>query len=218
MPPVVPHPFLFRYAFPARRVEAIPRKGARLLDLPPECALPYVAALDSAPALGEVRLGWNARGIGVSVQVSGKAQPPRCNVQLPTESDGLQIWIDTRNTQSIHRASRFCHHFCLLPSGGGKNQRDPLAVQVPIDRAREQAPPAPPGAIATACETLRGGYRLEAWLSAEVLHGYDPEASSRLGFYYHLHDGERGDQFLSVGFEFPFAYDPSLWSTLELVE
>lgn len=61
------------------------------------------------------------------------------------------------------------------------------------------------------------GYCLESWLPASVLHGYDPEAQPRLGFYFALRDAELGEQFLSVGADFPFAIDPSLWSTLELV-
>ncbi len=31
-------------------------------------------------------------------------------------------------------------------------------------------------------------------------------------------DPERGDQFLGVGREFPIGEDPSLWSTLDLVD
>jgi len=50
-----------------------------------------------------------------------------------------------------------------------------------------------------------------------VLHGYAPREQSRLGFYYHLHDSELGDQFLSRGREFPFDYDPSHWQSLELI-
>ena len=217
MPPVVPPPFLFRYSFPVRYVADLPRGGKRLLDLPEECALPHVAALDGAARVGEVRLAWNTRGLGVSVRVAGRSQALRCDAMLPAESDGLQIWVDTRNTQSIHRASRFCHHFCLLPAGGGAKGRDPLAVQLPIARAREEAPLAAPGAAAARSDVTATGYALEAWLPAEVLHGFDPDATPRIGFYYYLRDAERGEQFLTVGHEFPFSWDPSVWSTLELV-
>ncbi len=61
------------------------------------------------------------------------------------------------------------------------------------------------------------GYLLEAWLPAKVLTGYEPAAQPQLGFYYHLQDAELGRQFLTVGQEFPFEQDPSLWSTVELV-
>ena len=91
-----------------------------------------------------------------------------------------------------------------------------MAVQAPILRAREEAPRVDTVEIRLACAASKSGYLLEAWLPASVLNGYDPEAQSRLGFYYALHDAELGDQFLSVGPDFPFAVDPSLWSTLEL--
>jgi hypothetical protein len=53
-------------------------------------------------------------------------------------------------------------------------------------------------------------------LPAAVLHGYDPEQHPRLGFFYSIRDDELGEQVLSVGPEFPFWDDPSLWSVLEL--
>src|SRR5947209_8099168 len=46
--------------------------------------------------------------------------------------------------------------------------------------------------------------------------GFDPEEHPRLGVYYAVRDSERGEQTLSVGSEFPYAEDPSLWQVLEL--
>ena len=60
-------------------------------------------------------------------------------------------------------------------------------------------------------------YILEAFLSASVLHGYDPDQHPRLGFSFVVRDNELGEQYLSVGPEFPYWEDPSLWSVLELV-
>jgi hypothetical protein len=50
-----------------------------------------------------------------------------------------------------------------------------------------------------------------------VLHGFDPEQNPRLGVFWSVRDQERGEQTLSIGPEFPFWEDPSLWSVLELV-
>ena len=63
----------------------------------------------------------------------------------------------------------------------------------------------------------KGGYRLEAFLPAAALAGFDPEQHPRLGVSYAVRDQELGDQFLSVNGDFPFADDPSLWAVLELV-
>jgi len=216
MPSVVPHRFLFRYSIPVRRVDRLPRKGRKLLNLPAGCELPQFGELDDSPPIGQIAAAWNKRGLACSATVRGKQHPVSCKLDAPTESDGLQLWIDTRNTQSIHRASRFCHHFCFLPAGSGRKRDRPSAVQLPIARAKEDTRIADPSEISLEVEPLKDGYRLEAWLPAEVLTGYDPEANQRLGFYYLLLDAELGEQFLSVGRDFPFAHDPSLWSTLEL--
>jgi hypothetical protein len=50
-----------------------------------------------------------------------------------------------------------------------------------------------------------------------VLNGFDPEQNPRLGFYYAIRDSELGEQVLSVGSDFPYWEDPSLWSVLQLV-
>jgi hypothetical protein len=218
MPSLLPHRFLFRYSLSVRYEAKLPGNGKKLLSLAEAQRLPDFAALDAARSFGDLRMAWNERGLAVSVEVSGKQRPPRCDPRSPDLSDGLQVWIDTRNTQSIHRASRFCHHFCLLPRGAGRDQSEPLGVQLPIARAREPSPLADSNDIHLAATVEKSGYLLEAWLPARVLHGYDPESQPRLGFYYNLRDNELGEQTFGVGSEFPFAYDPSLWGTLELVK
>ena len=84
------------------------------------------------------------------------------------------------------------------------------------------APLAAKGSLLVHAEMLDDGYRLEAWLRRDQLQGFDPVADreagtpTRLGFYFVIRDSELGDQTLSVDDRFPFAYDPSLWGTLEL--
>lgn len=214
---LLPNRFLFRYSLPVRYERKLPRAGKKLLDLPAEFALADFGELDAAKPFGQLRLAWNERGLGISVAVEGKKQPLKCDAHALETSDGLRVFIDTRDTQNIHRASRYCQQYFLLPASSGTATADPCAVQAPILRAREDAPRANVAEIRMSAAVSKTGYRLETWLPATVLHGYDPEAQPRLGFYYALRDAELGDQFLSVGHDFPFAIDPSLWSTLELV-
>jgi hypothetical protein len=218
MSSLLPHRFLFRYALPVRYDRRLPRLGKKLLSLAPEFALADFSALEKVTPFGELRLAWNEQGLGMALEVKGKNRLPQCAASDPEAADGLRLFIDTRNTQNIHRASRYCQQFSLFPSGDGPKETDPWAVQVPILRAREEAPRANIAEVRLAASVSKTGYLLEAWLPASVLYGYDPEAQSRLGFYYALRDAELGEQFLSVGAEFPFAIDPSLWSTLELVK
>jgi hypothetical protein len=181
-------------------------------------ALPATGELSQGTHFGDVRLAWNERGLGFRVEVTGKKLALRCDYAQLLNSDGLQVWIDTRSTQNIHRASRFCHHFCVLPAGALRDRSLPMARQLPIARAKEEAPLCDPKQIVVHSELKNGGYVIEVWLPAEILQGYDPDSHPRLGFYYLLRDHELGDQVLSVGPEFPFDHDPSLWWSLELVE
>lgn len=218
MSDLLPQRFLFRFSLPARYLAQVPRAGKKeLLSLPEECILPDLGPLDSARSFGQLRLAWNERGVAVALEVRGKKHRPQCDTTAPETADGLQVWIDTRATQNIHRASRFCHHFCLLPRGKEGHENQATAIQLPIARAKEPTPLCKPDDIPISATVSKDGYLLEAWLPAHVLNGYDPEAQPRLGFYYYLRDSELGEQFLTVNSEFPFAFDPSVWSVLELV-
>ncbi len=213
---VLPPAFFFRFAIPVRHEPGLPRKRGALLNLPESCRLPRLTLSEETPAFGDVRLAWNAEGLGVLVEVRGKSMPLSSREDRPTTSDGLQIWVDTRNTQSIHRASRYCHHFCFLPRTDDESS-EPVAMELEIARARDFRDLADPEDILVQSEIFSDGYRLEAWLPAKVLTGYEPEANPQLGFYYDLTDAELGRQVLTVGEEFPYSQDPSVWSTLELV-
>src|SRR5262245_41713626 len=118
MTSVLPPRFLFRYAFPLLRDDRLPRRTRPLrLELRPHCRLPDLSPLDGLQSPAELRAAWNPQGIGIALQLRGKSSPPRCNPAEPTASDGLQVWVDTRCTLNVHRATRFCHYFCLLPGG-----------------------------------------------------------------------------------------------------
>ncbi len=214
---LIPPAFLFRMALPVRKAPKLPRSGSAPLQLTADYALTDIGELAQGKRFGELRLAWNEKGLGCRVEVTGKKYSPRCDYAQLLNSDGLNLWIDTRSTQNIHRASRFCHHFCVLPSGAMKDRTQPVARQLPIARAKEEAPTCDPKQIITHSEVNDSGYVLEVWLPTEILHGYDPESNPRIGFYYHIRDQELGDQYLAVGAEFPFDHDPSLWWPLELI-
>ena len=216
--PLVPHRFLFRVAYPCRYVKDLPHEDAdRLLELPETCRLDNFAALDERRNFADVRLAWNELGLGVQVEVAGKDQEPRGDAEHPRTSDGVTFWIDTRDARTSHRASRYCHQFYALPTGGGPDHDEPVFGQAKINRALQDAPVAPAGAVPFYAARTKSGYVVEAFLSAAVLNGFDPEQNPRLGIYYAVRDAELGEQVLSVGSEFPYWEDPTLWSVLELV-
>ena len=147
-----------------------------------------------------------------------KKQPPAGDRDRPRSSDGLTIWIDTREDRTSHRASRYCHQFHLLAAGGGSDRSEPTFVQSKINRALQDAPFSPANAAPFRGVVSKGGYQLQAFLPSEILTGFDPEQHPRLGIYSAVRDRELGDQYLTVNQDFPFADDPSLWQILELVK
>lgn len=211
---VIAPTFLFRFAVPLRRCEPI--WSAAGLELDDSHLLPSLGELEGRSPFASLRAAWSDAGLTFVLRVEGKAQPAWCRAARPEDSDGLQLWIDTRDTHNVHRASRFCHQFVFLPFGGGRSQNEPFATLLPINRARENPRPIPPGTLKALSQQLADGYVLQAHLPAAALTGFDPGEHPRLGFTYAVRDREKGLQSFHVAQEFPFSEDPSLWSTLEL--
>jgi hypothetical protein len=216
---LIPQRFLFRIAYPCRYQRKMPLENDdRLLELPESCRIDNFAAMDEKTNFAEVALAWNEFGIGLQVEVKGKDQEPQGDASKPRGSDCVSIWIDTRDSRTSHRASRYCHHFYFLPTGGGPEGDQPALGQLKIHRALDDAPLCNTTEIPFRSTRIRRGYIIEAFLPATVLHGFDPEQNPRLGFFYWVHDRELGDQTLGVGGAFPYMEDPSLWSVVELVK
>src|SRR5262249_14524188 len=155
----LPPSFLFRFAVPCRYTTAgWTAKGAELGD---EYLLPSFVELDDAPQRVVVRVAWNEQGLLFSTTIKGKKQPLWCRESRIEESDCLYLWFDSRDTHTLHRASRFCHQFVFLPTGGGHRQDEPVAELLAINRARENPRPARPGTLRALHRKLPEGYRLD---------------------------------------------------------
>ena len=214
--PLLASTFLYRFAVPCQHIPDLAKRWP--LALPESCALPTLSMLEGKPRLADVRMAWSDAGLGISVRVQGKKQPAWCRDSRIEDSDGLQVWIDTRNTQNIHRAGRFCHRFAFMPTGGGRKLDEPVAALLAINRAKESPREIEPRQIIVRSERRLDGYSLEAFLPAEILTGYNPSDQPQLGFTYALVDRELGTQTFTIGPEFPIDEDPSLWGTLDLVK
>lgn len=208
--------FLFRFSVPCRRLD--PVWTPRGIELSDEHVLPSFGELESRRLFGDLRVAWSEDGLSFSLRVQGKKQTPWCRATRAEDSDGLHVWIDTRDTHNIHRASRFCHRFIFLPFGRGRRQEEPVATLVPINRAREQPKPIGQIVLGVMSEKRVDGYTLNGHIPAAAMTGFDPSEHPRLGFTYAVIDRELGWQTFTVGPEFPFAEDPSLWGTLELAK
>ena len=212
--PLVAPRFLFRFSVPL--LHCSKTWSAAGVQLGDKYRLLDLAQLDGEKPVADVRLAWSEEGIAVNVRIEGKRQPPWCRESRLEDSDGVQLWIDTRATHNIHRASRFCHRFAFMPAGGGRKHDQPMADQLLIHRARENAQPIRPDQLKVRSEKRINGYLLEGFIPAAALTGYDPSDHPRLGFTYAVLDRELGLQTFSVGSAFPYEEDPSTWAMLEL--
>ncbi|MDB5349400.1 MAG: hypothetical protein JWN86_647 [Planctomycetota bacterium] len=216
---LIPQAFWFRLAVPCRRIDKMPIEGdsGRLLDLPESCRLIRTPMLEGKVPWSEVRAAWNPQGLAFQVEVTGKISPIYHDRYMADASDGLQLWIDTRDTRDVHRATRFCHRFsAVLVPDKAKRTVGVQFEQKPIHRGLADAPLAKPESVQARAEKTRGGWRLELFLGASALNGFDPDTNRRMGLAYQVTDPDRGDEFLTVGRDFPIGEDPSLWATLEL--
>jgi len=213
--PLLPPSFLFRFSVPCRHRSPIWTEERVGLD--ESFGLIKPSELDGRSAFAEFKIGWSEQGLAFSAKVVGKRQAPWCRESRPDDSDGVRLWIDTRDTHNIHRAGRFCHQFIFMPAGAGRALDEPVAEQLLINRARENAKPVRPGTLAVRREKRVDGYLLEGFIPAAALTGFDPVENPKLGFTYAVIDRELGEQTFSCASEFPYREDPSLWATLELL-
>jgi hypothetical protein len=211
---LLPTRFLFRFSAPCRYRD--PLWTAQGANLDESYRLPQLLELEGRPAWAEVRAAWSEAGLAFAAHVRGKQQPPWCRESRLDDSDSLQVWIDTRDVHSVHRATRFCHRFIFLPCGGGSRLERPLAGVLPINRAREEHHPIQVESLRTSCQRQGNDYILEVMIPSDALTGFDPVEYSRLGFTCAVIDRELGQQTFGVGGPMPYQEDPSLWATLEL--
>ena len=207
--------FLFRFSAPL--LHHAPLWKASGVQLGEQYRMLQLAELDGERTFGDVRAAWSDEGLAFNLRVEGKRQPLWCRDSRLEDSDGLQVWIDTRDTHNVHRASRFCHRFMFMP-GGGRKATDPVADQLIINRARENARSIRPQDLRVRSEIRPTGYTLEGCIPAAAMTGFEPAEHPRLGFTYAIYDRELGLQTYSAGTEYPYDEDPSVWSTLEMVK
>ena len=219
---IVPAPLLFDYrltippcAPPGRK------KTGRLLSLPANARLPDLSplgqsSLDQSPPFAAIYVGWNPSGLALAVHVAGKRIGPQGNRDRLISSDAVEFWIDTRPTGNVARATQYCHRLACLPVDELADDQ-PAVISLPIPQQRETKIEIDVRKISLRCRTTKSGYEIEAWIPESQLYGFRQiEELRRLGFYCVVRDTELGEQPLTVSSDFPFAWNPTLWVTLEL--
>jgi hypothetical protein len=211
----VPKNLLFRYRVSCKKFAGDQKSKFKL---PKQNQLPHFGQFEQQANYGDVRVGWDAEGIYISAEITGKQQSLWCRETQLLDSDGIQVWIDTRDTHNVHRASKFCHWFLLLPTGGGAKNDQPIGSTLKINRSKEDSPAINRFKVEIDSKVTKTGYRLTAFIPGKCLNGWDAAEHRNIGFNYGIIDRELGWQSFAIGPELPVSEDPSLWQTLALVE
>jgi len=216
MPPLIPAALLVKMRVPCWRVSDLAQRIRRGTALPNGCTLQTITAMGRSDSKITVQTGWSDAGLGIVVEVSGKAKPPEGDPTRPHLADGVSIWINTRGGLTGKRATSYCHLLHLLPLGGGEDKSEPVICQGKIPRALEEAPPIPLSKIFFRSRLEKGGYTVSALIPESALHGFDHEENRTLAFLVKVQDMERGAMVSCADLEVNFEEDPSWWDRLIL--
>ncbi len=213
---IVPPSFLFQYQLSVPRMDDLPKKKGRPLQLPDTARVFVPATLNDGTSSLDVKLAWNPDGLGIELVVHGKKQEVSGRRNDLKHSDYVSVFIDTRHTANVHRATQFCTALQILPSDEADD--DQPTVQF-VDMAQQHGTRLEQSSkrVLLGVETVSDGYRLEVWIPAAQIPGFaeTPEIG-HLGFYIVVEDTELGQLPLSIGDDFPVAHDPSTWLQLNL--
>lgn len=166
---------------------------------------------DEVP-IADAMLGWSLDGIFLQLDVRGKSP-----IRAARHAVAIEFFVDTRRSPGVHRATEYCHRFVFLeelvnsrvPEGRIMRMHGELTD---IPRAKDTPPDVHPNDLYASITALdRDGYSLRAFLSKDVLNGFDPDEFPDLGLHYRLHDSVRGDQLLSRSSSGFKPDDPSIW-------
>jgi hypothetical protein len=165
-----------------------------------------------------VYAGWNENGLMRAFDVPDRAGPLQVDTSEWWRKDGLRICVDTRDARDVKRATRFCHFFYVLPTGGGPRRDQPVVGLHRMSRAKEPPPQVDPALVQVGAHMRRRGYALEVLLPAACLSGWDPVEHPRIGLFYKIRDLVLGEQHLTVNDDLGWNVDPSTWATGVLVK
>ena len=209
----IPKNLLFRYRLNCQQYTG---KVNSKFTLDESFQLPHLGSFENQHNFADVRVGWHEKGLLISVSVTTKKQALWCRQSELLDSDGLQFWIDTRDTHNVHRATKFCHWFVVLPASGPKDNK-PLVSMLKINRSRADSPTINRSPVQATSKIAKTGYVLKAFVPGETLNGWDANEHRNIGFNYQIVDRELGQQTLAIGPQLPIQEDPSLWQSLHLV-
>jgi len=213
---LLPRRAFFRFEFPLHYHRAPLKLDGELKKWSRKHLLPSLVALEGRAPFADVYMAWNEDGLYAAFDVPDRRGPLDCDAAQWWKKDGLRLCIDTRDAREIKRATRFCHFFYILPTGGGPARKQPVVGVHRMRHAKEPPPAVDVSLIQIGAHVTRGGYTLEVGIPAGCLNGWDPAEHPRIGVFYKIKDTTLGEQHLSATDELGWNADPSTWATAVL--
>ncbi len=207
----------FAFEIPIHYCAKPPRVSGDVSKWTKKYLVPPLVELDGREPFADVYWGWNEDGFYAAFDVPNRTGPARCDPTHWWKMNGVRLCISTREARDIKRATRFCHFFYLLPTGGGPSGKLPVVGTHRMSHAKEPPVTADLSLVRIGAHTGVHGYGLEVGIPAACLHGWDPAEHPRIGVFYKIKDTQHGSQHLSVDDELGWNADPSTWVTGVLV-
>ncbi len=176
-------------------------------------ALPDTSELLGEERFSDVALSWSEEGICLEAFID----KPFEEVYFPffSKGDALELFFDTRDLKTAGFATRFCHHFVILPQAVQEIQ----AIETTHFRTEDTHPLCDPNDLVVQADFKDNAYSVRILIPTHCLHGYDPKSYDRIGFTYRIHRYGGKPQHFAVSSEhFAIEQSPRLWASLTMIK
>ena len=215
--------WLFDLGFPIQQLERRIAQPERLeWRLGDEFEIPSFRSLNGGKRFAEMSIAWSNDGLffhSILKAPGGKAVRSAAS-SVSSKSVLLSLYIDTRWSPGVHRATTYCHRFDFIlkrPTSTEPMDRGHGELN-PIQRARAAPAPIHPNDISVATVGIPDGYEIKAYLRGDTLTGYSPEEFQEVGIFYTINDSVFGNQIMARTLQSPYFEDPSVWCRGKLIQ
>lgn len=184
-------------------------------QLDERCRLPNMAGISGVPDIMELFVAWNPNGLAI------RASLPVLDLHGGAPQHGLKT-----ATASIFGSPLVLLDRAIGPgvivAGSHSFQREvahghtAVAAAAVIPRTSEPASLLENDSVMIDSAESPNGWRIDAWMTAEALFGWDPTENPRIGFFAAVVDRQLGHIPYAGAPDLPWESDPSLWCELDL--
>ena len=209
---------MVRMCIPCRRLEGLAQLMKTGSPFPKACTLLPITVMGRPSCPVVLQTAWCEDGLGIRVEVSGKAKPVVGDANSPLLADGVSLWLNTRGKASGKRAGAYCYLLHLLPTGGGNERQNPVFLHGKIPRAQAEPHPVGTGQVFFHSCLTPDGYTVSLLIPQGPLTGLDFSENRMLSLLVKIQDSERGPLLSCADIEVNYDEDPNWWDKLQLVD